>query len=475
MGPPRSHSRSLLDSKKKMTALSSRLLVLLLLLLLSPPPSTPTGAPPFLSVILAVRNDDYGLMFMDRVKVFLNTLCGSFHSEGVDAEVILVEWNPPSFSRPIRHELAWPEWCPVDFRVLTVPKEHHDPIDNSQVIKLFEYHAKNAGLRIARGKWVLIINPDIVMSRSLVRDLLGKGKLPSGVFFRGDRYDFQGHVTEDMDADEVERVARGSVHYIASVAGGKQPRIRGTVCDRVAKFLGVPELKVGETKLESKRVAGRSLGKADVALAGPVNQFTPELRSKTCYYTLPPLTSRLEHNAGSLAFFEEVDVDGRGGSVPEAYDLAGCHEAHVVAAGDWTLIERSELIAMHGYPEQPFIGNADPMQVIVAASRGLKQAVIRPPHRLFHIHHDRTEQKTRPQAHLAQHRARSLDALCTGWWRQSPVPPVCNEGDQWGLGQEAVQEIVRKGGLWEKMQRENRAALPKRPAKRQSRDWRDDL
>jgi hypothetical protein len=142
-----------------------------------------------LSLVAAARNDDYGGDFLGRMTRFLGVLYSIGRAEGLDAEVVLVEWNPPAGRPRLAEAIDWrsfPE--PLPTRILHVPEETHARLPNSGVIPLHEYVAKNVGIRRARGEFVLSTNPDLLFGRGLVR-LLARDGLERGHFYRVDRYD----------------------------------------------------------------------------------------------------------------------------------------------------------------------------------------------------------------------------------------------------------------------------------------------
>jgi hypothetical protein len=51
-------------------------------------------------------------------------------------------------------------------RVITVPSDLHDTLNSTSPV--LEFHAKNVGIRRARGDFVLVTNPDILFSTALI-------------------------------------------------------------------------------------------------------------------------------------------------------------------------------------------------------------------------------------------------------------------------------------------------------------------
>ena len=50
---------------------------------------------PYLSVVVTSRNDDHGGDPLKRLQAFINCFDAQCCRTGLDAEVIIVEWNPP--------------------------------------------------------------------------------------------------------------------------------------------------------------------------------------------------------------------------------------------------------------------------------------------------------------------------------------------------------------------------------------------
>lgn len=153
------------------------------------------AANPRLSVIAAGRNDDYGGNFIHRFSAFLLNVIELLEWCGIPYEVIIVEWNPPR-NRPFLDEaLGGPPIALRRGRVrfIQVPAEVHAMLPNSDRIPLFEYVAKNVGIRRASGEFVLVTNPDVIMSRGLALRV-GRDALCGASYYRTARYDVRGPV-----------------------------------------------------------------------------------------------------------------------------------------------------------------------------------------------------------------------------------------------------------------------------------------
>ena len=69
-------------------------------------PDRHSGGPaPYLSVVVTSRNDGHGGNPLERLQAFVNTFDAQCRRFGLDAELIIVEWNPP-VDRPRLHEIV---------------------------------------------------------------------------------------------------------------------------------------------------------------------------------------------------------------------------------------------------------------------------------------------------------------------------------------------------------------------------------
>jgi hypothetical protein len=146
-------------------------------------------AEPYISVVVAARNDNHGGNMLGRMQAFLDSWIVQSERCGLPSEIVVVEWNPPASSPRLIDALRLPEQpgrCAVRF--VEVSPELHAALPNSAAIALHQMIAKNAGIRRARGQFVLATNIDIVFSPELMR-FLAERRLERCVLYRVDRYD----------------------------------------------------------------------------------------------------------------------------------------------------------------------------------------------------------------------------------------------------------------------------------------------
>ncbi|MEO8371488.1 MAG: hypothetical protein ABI806_20035, partial [Candidatus Solibacter sp.] len=159
-------------------------------------------ARPYLSVVATARNDDHGGNLLVRMQIFIDSLVNQVNRYRLPTELILVEWNPPAERPRLTEALRWPaptEWCKV--RVIEVPREVHARYKHARALPLYQMIAKNAGIRRARGEFILATNIDIVFSPELMQYLASR-PLIKGRMYRIDRHDVMSDVPQDGTLDE---------------------------------------------------------------------------------------------------------------------------------------------------------------------------------------------------------------------------------------------------------------------------------
>ena len=157
---------------------------------------------PYISIVATTRNDGYGENMQQRLDMFIKSLDYHAAKHPDIFELVLVEWNPPTDRAPLHTIL--PKCQYLKIRVITVPKEYHDTLGFEKPMS--EYSGKNVGIRRSCGEFVLITNPDIIMTENLVATIAGR-KLKENNIYRVDRYDFTGDGIADIQPNEYSKFA----------------------------------------------------------------------------------------------------------------------------------------------------------------------------------------------------------------------------------------------------------------------------
>src|SRR5512147_370350 len=99
---------------------------------------------PYVSFVIAGRNDGYGGDFLGRTNAFLQCLFSFVEELGPTSELVIVEWAPPAERPRLKEVLTWPQGgskrCAV--RIIEVPAAIHASIPNPGSLPLFEYIGK---------------------------------------------------------------------------------------------------------------------------------------------------------------------------------------------------------------------------------------------------------------------------------------------------------------------------------------------
>jgi predicted O-methyltransferase YrrM len=152
---------------------------------------------PYLSIIITGRNDNYGVNFLDRINTFIKSLAYQVTPYPDLVELIIVEWNPPKDTLPLKDVLSIPNNLTI--RVITVPPEIHNTLHvNSPML---EFYAKNVGIRRAKGEFVLVTNPDIMLTNEMII-WFAKKELNKDRVYRTDRYDYNGDGLENIEPNQ---------------------------------------------------------------------------------------------------------------------------------------------------------------------------------------------------------------------------------------------------------------------------------
>jgi hypothetical protein len=147
-----------------------------------------TDTRPYLSVIVTSRNDDHGGNLLKRMQYFVDGWLYQAKKFDLPCELIIVEWNPPPERPPLAEALRWADPGPCTVRIMEVPRRIHHRFKTADRLPLFQFIAKNAAIRRARGDYLLCTNIDILFSDEMMAFLAARRLRPDRIY-RNDRYD----------------------------------------------------------------------------------------------------------------------------------------------------------------------------------------------------------------------------------------------------------------------------------------------
>lgn len=333
-----------------------------------------------LSIVIAARNDNYGGDFLYRLQVFINVLLPQMKKYNLDAELIIAEWNPPHDRVQLKDALIWPKnFVPNTVRIITVPEEFHMRLPNAERMPMFEFIAKNVGIRRAKGHFVLVTNPDILFSEELVI-FLASQKLSNSQFYRIDRYDFYRPVPLHYDYRAALSFAKKHVYRIHI----RQRGLQGPNSIGMRRFQRWYYLLSGKWP-------------------GSYQEYS-HMRPKS-----KPLISFNDDNGAYNGIYTN-------------------------ASGDFLLASSKCWRQIKGFPEYTnTFTHLDSYACYQLKALGLEQALFLPPCMIFHAEHHRNKTQTRPQLTLETW-MQDLQKI-----QEGELGPAINDST-WGFGNEELPE-----------------------------------
>lgn len=179
---------------------------------------------PYLSLVIPSRNDDHGGNMSRRMQVSFNGLLEQLEKHRIESELILVDWNPPADKPLLKDAIKWPDglkYCTI--RVIVVPPSIHQRYEYSDKTPINVIVAMNCGVRRARGQFVLPSPVDLLRSEELMSYIASRN-LKNDERYRIDRCDVNRNVLELDTLKEQLEYSRKNIIFIK--ARTPQPRRR---------------------------------------------------------------------------------------------------------------------------------------------------------------------------------------------------------------------------------------------------------
>lgn len=428
---------------------------------------------PYLSVVVTARNDNHGGNMLRRMQIFVNGLLEQCRRHQLEAELIIVEWNPPGNRPPLAEALTWQiENSPCIVRFVEVPPHVHQQLNHSESLPLFQMIAKNVGIRRAKGEFVLATNIDLLFSDELFH-FLALRQLQHGKIYRMDRYDVDSNVPLEASIEEqllfceknILRINRksgieelqveltsASVHGEESIQStalefpeSATPPVSVEVASRPRWYRTVA--RVAKPILKQTRQVYKELLPVDVRdkiLAVLPISFRHWLISRDLLNPQPVPPPPVEESV----FPEQSSLEE---SFSEEPSVPLMPPLHTNACGDFTLMSLADWFAIRAYPEwEIFSFHLDSMLMFIAYYAGIEEVILEDPMRTYHIEHSsgwtpeaersQTLNKRLKKLKIPQMSMEQLTAL-TALMQQLEKPLIFNE-ENWGMVNESLKETV---------------------------------
>jgi len=170
--------------------------------------------PPYVSFVMFARNDGYGHQGTSRLQHSIDTLVQQLNDYRLEAEILLVEWNPPVDSRPLTEALRPPQGPGVaSLRIITVPPRFHARYRGHDSKGMHVAAAFNVGLRRARGEFVLPKPSDVYYTDPVIERIAVRNLDRSGIY-RVDRYDVDSSAVANLEMDRKQLFESSAVHVV---------------------------------------------------------------------------------------------------------------------------------------------------------------------------------------------------------------------------------------------------------------------
>lgn len=347
--------------------------------------------PPYLSIVLAARNDNYGGDFNSRLHNCVHWLANLVEENKLPTELLIVDYNPVEENEPLLKIINWPaNRNYLTIRFVHVPQETHVQLVNPAVRKtvpMFEFVAKNMGVRRAKGEYILCTNCDILFHPQLI-EFIAQQCLDKQSYYRAERYDY--HKIDRYDFHNMEATLRSIQQKVFRI------------------FLKIHsyDLRWGE------------------------NAF--EITFQRMRHSLQVFLNYNSVKAKTLWMLLGMEVNYR------TFLL----KYHTNASGDFMLMHRDHWHRLRGYPEDTYIStHTDSIFCVMASIAGVLENILRWP--VYHQDHER-----RYIVDLAAHKKNKelmdmLDRFTedTRAMEASRTPKIVNAED-WGCGGEEFKETV---------------------------------
>ena len=383
-----------------------------------------------------------------------------------------MEWNPPPGRPALDEALEWPQDLgPVTVRIVTVPPDVHAQLPHSEKLPLFQMIGKNVGIRRARGRYVLATNVDILLDDETVIFL--RDRLTPGIVLRIDRYDVPGDLDKGASFDRVLAECRRRFFQINTRFGTLDVQrrrfvgpVRGIQWLLLALYTEIRIFGLGyplRRTMEGLRDSIFSLWRALHRLAGSGFAIWHSILRRTARAVggiAHRLVRAILNVPRGLGFVAKQIAKGWRLLGPSALFLhrsaaerrfARSQQLHTNACGDFTLLARDDWFQLRGYPEWPiFSWHVDSIFLFAADANDIRQIVLGPKCRIFHIDHSvgsgwspegaaqlfaRLDKKGIP--YLGDDDVLKLRKL----FANDPLAAVAND-ENWGLGGIVLPETI---------------------------------
>ena len=202
---------------------------------------------PYISIVIACRNDNYTRGFLKKFLISLSILFKQISKYNLDAEIVIVEWNPPKENRKLSSILRDIKVDKSILRVIEVDSLSHNQCNFNKDVHFPPVLATNVGIRRAQGQFIMSKAADTILSDELV-EYISKKNLSQNSVYRADRVNVK--IDENEIDENWQNYFERNIFY-RGVNDKKGPHIKACgdfmlmYKDSWKKIRGYPEPKLG--------------------------------------------------------------------------------------------------------------------------------------------------------------------------------------------------------------------------------------
>ena len=411
---------------------------------------------PVLSVVVTARNDDHGKNMLHRMQIFVTGLLEQARRHALASELIIVEWNPPAGRPRLVDALFWEGADgPCRVRIIEVPATVHCRYPHSDRLALFQMIAKNAGIRRARGRFVLCTNIDLLFSDALMA-FCASDRLDPRCLYRVDRLDVSPDVPVGVPVTEQLEFCRRNVLRVNTRWGtferGQIPALISRLWQRSGSGCGRLWAAMRQ-ELDGWRasLAGLAARMTRIRPGWPARPGSIARRARLVgrltRRLMRGVMHRLTQRARAFGFALWRSIANLPGAPARLYREI-LKPLHTNACGDFTLLSRDEWCALRGYPELPMFSlHLDSVFCQMAHHAGIREVMLGRRCHAYHMDHESgwsPQEAVRLVRRMEDLRVPVVDReLYDGWvatMRLQGRAIIFNDED-WGLAMEGLTEV----------------------------------
>ena len=302
---------------------------------------------PYISLIIAGRDDDYGGFSQER---FASCLAHLHHQLGSGEdlfEIVVCDWNPPAPEKLLSTSFDWSAFDQVRFVV--VPPDIHASYAGDSGYPILDYIARNAAIRRSEGQFVGVINQDIYLSDGIAKAIQERSFDPNH-FYRADRCGFRTDLSPRGMAMTVEMYAR-----CFEINRRHGPGLHEKITNEMDEGMPTEDWPVSFPAFEEILSPDGALAVMNPLRAATLRREMKELKQEMTF-------EKLVHLIG----------------------------IHTNASGDFVIATKEAFGHIHGFSESKhFYMHTDAYGIVQLFAGGFNQALFLHPNGVFHADHDR--------------------------------------------------------------------------------------